>query len=141
MGVRQVTALPSSIGMLSSTPLRSHPIRRVIPTGALWVLLLLLLTACHGEINDDFRPDPGPGRVAVVLDRPQLEMPEDQARHFGALSSLRIVATDLQGRVVYNEPVRYGGRDRDLRPHQIACSDPIFMEEGTYEFFFIANER
>ena len=51
------------------------------------------------------------------------------------------MATDLQGRVVYSEPVRYGGTGRDLRPQQIACSDPIFLEEGTYEFFFIANER
>lgn len=105
------------------------------------MFLLLLLTACHGEINGDFRPDPGPGRVAVVIDRPQLELSEDQARHFGAISSLRIVATDLQGRVAYNERIRYGGRDRDIHPQQIACSDPIFMEEGTYEFFFIANER
>lgn len=132
--------------MLSPFPLRSHRILRGIHTealrsGGLWVLLLILLTACHGEIYGDFRPDPGPGRVAVVIDRPQLELSEDQARHFGAISSLRIVATDLQGRVAYNEPIHYGGRDRDLRPQQIACSDPIFMEEGTYEFFFIANER
>ena len=140
------TALPSSIGMLSPTPLPAPRILRGISTevlrpGGLWVLLLLLLTACHGEINGDFRPDPGPGRVAVVIDRPQTELSEDQARHFGAISSLRIVATDLQGRVAYNELVRYGGRGGDLRPEQIACSDPIFMEEGTYEFFFIANER
>ena len=132
--------------MLSPTPLPAPRLLRGISTevlrpGGLWVLLLLLLTACHGEINGDFRPDPGPGRVAVVIDRPQTELSEDQARHFGAISSLRIVATDLQGRVAYNELVRYGGRGGDLRPEQIACSDPIFMEEGTYEFFFIANER
>ena len=132
--------------MLSPTPLPAPRLLRGISTevlrpGGLWALLLLLLTACHVEINGDFRPDPGPGRVAVVIDRPQTELSEDQARHFGAISSLRIVATDLQGRVAYNEPVRYGGRGGDLRPEQIACSDPIFMEEGTYEFFFIANER
>ena len=155
MGVRPVdhhrrrsqgTALLSPIGRLSpATPPALRLLRGIqtesLQAGGLWALLLLLLTACHGEINDDFRPDPGPGRVAVVIDRPQPELTEDQARHFGAISSLRIVATDLQGRVVYSEPVRYGETGRGLRPQQIACSDPIFLEEGTYEFFFIANER
>lgn len=155
MGVRPVdhlrrrsqgTALLSPIGRLSPATPQAPCLLRGIHTealraGGLWALLLLLLTACHGEINDDIRPDPGPGRVAVVIGRPQTELSEDQARHFGAISSLRIVATDLQGRVVYSEPVRYGGTGRDLRPQQIACSDPIFLEEGTYEFFFIANER
>ena len=52
----------------------------VLRSGGLWALLLLLLTACHGEIYGDFRPDPGPGRVAVVIDRPQTELTEDLER-------------------------------------------------------------
>lgn len=68
-------------------------------------------------------------------------MPEGTEPYFGGLSSLRLVAVDLRGRVVYNRLLRYGGADKELSPDQHTCSDPVVLDEGTYEFFFIANER
>lgn len=68
-------------------------------------------------------------------------MPEGTEQHFGGLSSLRLVAVDLRGRVVYNRLLRYGGTEKELSPDRHTYSDPVVLDEGTYEFFFIANER
>lgn len=96
---------------------------------------------CRDRIYSEPYPDPGQGKVAVVFRQPSLHMPEGTEQYFGGLSSLRLVAVDLRGKVVYNRLLRYGGEDRELHPDRLACAEPIILDEGAYEFFFIANER
>lgn len=104
-------------------------------------LLSLFHTSCTNLIFDAPYPDPGQGKVAVVFSRPELLLPEGTEERFGKITSLRLVATNLKGEVVYNGRLRYKGADRNLSWRQLACSDPVVLDQSTYEFFFIANEE
>ena len=105
------------------------------------LLLSLFQTSCTDLIFDAPYPDPGQGKVAVVFSRPELLLPEGTEEHFGKITSLRLIATNLKGEVVYNGRLRYKGADRNLSWRQLACSDPVVLDQSTYEFFFIANEE
>ncbi len=118
-----------------------HPLWQYYRASLWFCLLSLLSVGCRDRLYSDPYPDPGQGKVAVVFEHPHLALPEGTERYFGGLSSLRLVAVDLRGKVVYNRLLRYEGADRELHPDRLTCTDPVIFDEGTYEFFFIANER